>query len=332
VTLTPLPSPNPGLATPSARPAIWNVLPFPAPQPNEETSSRTPSLPTLPDSREVSQVRFPASWPSPLTVLPTPASNPQPAIDFAAIPRFPDVPTQPDEFPETPVPAPTPTRETIFTDSDLSEALGPIIEKAVRTTVYARENGIDTHLEPMLRATIRRALAEYAPASRPFQAPGAIDRFVWYVQALFTSRSYEDIVFEKTRRFQVDEVFLLDATSLALISFASCDPARHSSARRVTSTVQRLAIQLRDDEGKVRPVFELADLRNVISRQGSHVILMAIVRGRPGELVHADLDFALRRIEDHFREQIQQKGSDLLYVLQPYLEDCLLIQAPASAA
>ena len=184
----------------------------------------------------------------------------------------------------------------------------------------------------MLRATIRRALAEYSPASRPFQPPGTLDRFIWHVQALFTSRTYEDILFEKTRRFQVDEVFLLDPSTLALISFASCDPARHASVRRVTGTVQRLALQLRDAEGKIRPVFELPDLRSVISRQGRHVILMALVRGRPGELVYADLDFALRRVEDHFRDQFQQEGSDLLYVLQPFLEDCLLIQAPASAA
>jgi hypothetical protein len=46
----------------------------------------------------------------------------------------------------------------------------------------------------------------------------------------------------------------------------------------------------------------------------------------------ADLEFALRRIEDHFRDQFAQEGSALLHELQPFLEDCLLIQAPASAA
>ena len=219
-----------------------------------------------------------------------------------------------------------------FTDDDLREAFGPIMETAVRNAVYAKENGIDTYLEPMLRATIRRALAEYSPASRPFQAPGAFDRFIWHVQALFTSRTYEDIFFEKTRRFQVEEVFLLDGSTLAMVSFASCDPARHSSARRISATAQRLALQLKDEEGEIRPSFELSDHRRVISRKGRHVILMALVRGQPGELVYSDLEFALRRIEDHFREQFREDGSSLLYALQPFLEDCLLIQAPASAA
>jgi hypothetical protein len=219
-----------------------------------------------------------------------------------------------------------------FTDDDLREAFGPIVEQAVRKAVYAQENGIDTYLEPMLRATIRRALAEYAPAARPFQPPGAFDRFIWHIQALFTSRTYEDIFFEKTRRFQVEEVFLLDSASLALVSFASCDPARHASVRRVSATASRLALQLREDNGTLRKSFELSDHRSVIARQGSHVVLMALVRGTPGELTISDLEFALRRIEDHFREQFKVEGSSLLYPLQPFLEDCLLIQSPASAA
>lgn len=219
-----------------------------------------------------------------------------------------------------------------FTDDDLREAFGPIVEQAVRGAVYAKENGIDTYLEPMLRSTIRRALAEYSPGVRPFQAPAVTDRIFWHLKALFTSRTYEDILFEKTRRFQVEEVYLVDASSLSLVSFASCDPARHASVKRVTSTVQRLAMQLRDDQGKIRESFELPDQRKVISLTGRFVILLAIIHGRPSELVLPDLEFALRRIEDHFREQFKNVASELLFPLQPFLEDCLLIQAPASAA
>lgn len=221
--------------------------------------------------------------------------------------------------------------EADFTDDDLREAFGPIVEQAVRKAVYAQENGIDTYLEPMLRSTIRRALAEYAP-SLPFRPPGFLDRMVWHMQALFTSRTYDEILFEKTHRFQVEEVFLVDAASLALISFASSDPARHASAKRVSNTVQRLAIQVRDEHGKIRGSFELPEQRQAVSCTGRFVILIAVVRGTPGELALADLEFALRRIEDRFREKFQEDGSPLLHPLQPFLEDCLLIQAPASAA
>lgn len=329
-TLSPLPSPQPGLASQTTVPKSWNVLPFPTQDAGFSEKPAPNPLPAWPAASLEPQPAFPKSWPSPLATLPSATANvsPKPTEDVPSIPA----PSLEEIHIPAPVETPAAADAPDFTDDDLREAFGPIVEEAVRKAVYAKENGIDTYLEPMLRATIRRALAEYAPAARPFQQPGAWDRFIWHVQALFTSRTYEDIFFEKTRRFQVEEVFLLDAATLALVSYASCDPARHSSVRRVNGTVQRLALQLRDEGGTIRPSFALSDNRSVVSRQGRHVVLMALVRGTPGELAHADLEFALRRIEDHFREQFQQEGSALLYSLQPFLEDCLLIQAPASAA
>lgn len=305
--LTPLPSSSPGLPARIVRPQVWSALPSFS---SVENLSTAPSLPAWSSAPPAPTPSFPSPWPPPLAALPTATSPPPPDI---------------------PAPAAASPPATDFTDDDLRTALSPIIEHAVRSAVYARENGIDTHLEPMLRATIRRALAEYSPASRPFRAPGAYDRLIWHLQALFTSRTYEDIVFDKTHRFQVEEVFLVDAASLALISFASCDPARHASAKRVAPTVHRLTLELRDENGKIREYRELPDHRNALSCPGRLVHLIAVVRGRPSELILADLEFALRRIEDRFREQFKREGSPLLFALQPFLEDCLLIQAPASA-
>lgn len=266
--------------------------------------------------------------PAPLSEIPV---APRPPIPVSPLPE--PLAVSPQLLRPPPAAEPTVTAAEIrpdFTDDDLRKAFSPIVEEAVRNAVYAKENGMDTYLEPMLRATIRRALAEYSPASRPFQAPATFHRFAWHLQALFTSRTYEEILFEKTHRFQVDEVFLVDAASLALVSFASCDPARHASPKRISSTVQRIALQLRDHEGHTRSSFELSDQRTAIARQGSFVCLVAIVRGRSNDLVIADLDFALRRIEDRFRTQFLEQGSSLMHELQPFLEDCLLIQAPVS--
>ncbi len=311
--LSPFPSPHPGLPTHGQTTKPWKTLPFAAGQETTPPRAALASLPAWPSGPTAVTPPFPTSWPSPLSVLPSPNSIPNAAVP--PIHEKPAVSHEPD-----------------FTDDDLREAFGPIVEDAVRKAVYAKENGMDTYLEPMLRATIRRALAEYSPASRPFHAPGLWDRMIWHLQALFTSRTYEDILFEKTHRFQVEEVFLVDAASLALVSFASCDPARHSSAKRIGGTIQRIALELRDNDGKIRAAFDLPDQRNAIAHEGNFVTLVAVVRGQPNELVIADLEFALRRIEDRFREHFLQEGSALLHPLQPFLEDCLLIQAPASAA
>ncbi|MCP5534558.1 MAG: hypothetical protein H7A48_15415 [Akkermansiaceae bacterium] len=336
--LTPIPAAPAGLASTPAEPR-WNVLPFPSHTEAKPAAEAVPSpLPEIP-----SDGLFPTSWPAPgarIPVIPAPTDEwaipeavlgksaavetEEPALDSpfsidTSVPPVEMETVEPEELPD-------------FTDEDLREAFGPIVEGAVRKAVYAKENGIDTYLEPMLRATIRRALAEHTPSARPFHSPGTFDRFLWHMKALFTSRTYEEIVFEKTRRFQVEEVFLFDVDSLALVSFASSDPARHASVRRVSGSAQRIATMLRGPEGMFRPSFEVADRRKVIARQGRHVVLAAILRGSPGELVNSDLEYALRRIEDLFRDQFEASGSALLHELQPFLEECLLIQAPATAA
>lgn len=226
-----------------------------------------------------------------------------------------------------------PPLEPEYSDKDLKEALAPLMRDVMRETVYSGERStVDAMLEPMLRATVRRALAEYSPANRPFEAPGFMDRTLWRMKALFSSRTFEDVLFEKTHRFQVDEVFLFDAKTLALVSFASCDPARHSTAKRVESSAHRIAMNLRDEAGNLLRSYERADGRHVLAETGSHVLLAAVVRGQPNEVILADLEFCLHRIEEHFQARFEQAGSALMHALQPFLEDCLLIQAPASAA
>lgn len=337
--LRPLPSPPPGIGPHGSPSPLWTAPPVPA---TSDFAVDFPALTALPDlpfgqTREIGR-SFGQLGPAALSSFPAASEG----LDYATPPsRFSPAPVS---F-ETPVPrfeslaaklAPlgseTPAAPPEFSDDDLRDALGPIVEQAVRSAVYAQENGIDTYLEPMLRATIRRALAEFNPTQRPFETPGAIDRLTWRLQALFTSRAYEDIVFEKTHRFQVEEVFLLDLASLALISFASTDPGRHASAKRIEGTVQRLALQVRNADGSIRSEFELPENRTAVSKSGRFAILIAVVRGRTNELVMADLDFSLRRVEDRFREKFAPGGPPLMQELQPFLEDCLLIQAPANAA
>jgi len=342
--LRPLPSPPPGIGSSGAPSPLWSAAPVPASR--ELPPDEFPPLKALPDLPFGEPHRIGRAFGQPLpTELSAFPSAPE-LLDFAKpesmanslfgpapvsfeipTPQFESLASKLSPLASENQPAPVE-----FSDDDLRDALGPIVEQAVRSAVYAQENGIDTYLEPMLRATIRRALAEFNPTQRPFETPGFIDWARWRLQALFTSRAYEDIVFEKTHRFQVEEVFLLDLASLALISFASTDPGRHASAKRIEGTVQRLALQVRNADGSIRSEFELPESRTAISKSGRFAILIAVVRGRTNELVMADLDFSLRRVEDRFREKFVPGGPPLMQELQPFLEDCLLIQAPANAA
>ncbi len=321
-----------------------SVLPVSTAAPQEKWFQPLIVMPSAPTPPTAQRARLAGKQSGTMEIMPSSPAGEQPVELLPEIflpsvssmeSEIKKIPTQ-LETPSNPLPENPPSFQSLpdFSDADLSEAFTPIMEGAVRNAIYAMEkDNVDALLEPMLRATVRRALAEYSPASnRPFQPPGFIDRSVWRMQALFSSRTYEDVLFEKTNRFQVEEVYLLDAETLALVSFASCDPARHSAVKRVESSAQRIALQLRNTEGDIQRSFERADGTSVIAEKGEQMLLVAVVRGRPNELIIADLEFSLRRIEEHFQERFAQAGSALMHALQPFLEDCLLIQAPASAA
>ena len=215
------------------------------------------------------------------------------------------------------------------TDDDLKDALLPILETSLTKALYAPETGIHTYLEPMLRSTVRRALAEQMDSARQFGEIGTVDRLAWRLSALFSSRSYDEIVFDRTRRFQVEEVYLIRKCDKSLVSYASHDPARHSSTRRVQSTLRMLVRKLGGEKDEIKTTYELPEKRTLLARTGKYCILLAILRGTDNALVRADLDYVLRQAEERFGDRLNRSSEAFLQILQPILEGCLLIQSPA---
>lgn len=215
------------------------------------------------------------------------------------------------------------------TDDDLKEALLPMLEISLAKALYAPKTGLNSYLEPMLRSTVRRALAEQMDTARHFSEVGSLDRLAWRLSALFKSRSYDEIVFERTRRFQVEEVYLIRKSDQSLISYASHDPARHASTRRVQSTLRMLVRKLPRDQTQPVTSIDLPEKRLLLVREGQFCLLLAILRGNTNALVRADLDYVLRQAEDRFGNRLEKRSEAFLQVLQPVLEGCLLIQSPA---
>jgi len=256
--------------------------------------------------------------------------EPAPPASFD-IPPFGETDTLPPEPPRVEIPPlQTPAGDDRpppdYTDEDLASALRPLLP----TSSLPTAGGLDpTDLEAMMRAAFRRALAEHAVGA--FDRPGFVQRCLWRLDALLSSRSYDEILHEKTRRFRVEEVYLFDRERLSLLSFASVDPARHTSARKVNRTAYRVAAAIHDESGAISVEFPFDAGRRVLVRIGRHCFLAALTRGQPDSFVKADLDYALHRVEEHFQFQFH-RGAPVLQELQPMLEECLLIHSPAAPA
>ncbi|MCP5536591.1 MAG: hypothetical protein H7A51_10220 [Akkermansiaceae bacterium] len=221
------------------------------------------------------------------------------------------------------------SKRPVYTDQDLKEALRPIIEPSVDKFLYTPTHGIHTYLEPMLRSTVRRAIAEQMEDASPFREVSGWDKFAWKMRALIGSRTYEDIVFDYTKRYQVEEVFLLRPQTRSLISYASHDPSRHAKPSKVQGTVKKIAAKTADKDKGHENSITWENNRTLMIRRGKHCVLAAVVHGASNAILRADLDYALRQAEERFGKTLEEESDIHLQILQPLLEGCLLIQSPA---
>ena len=329
-------SPFPELKSFERSPYIPSLSEFlaaiPPQQPKQAATPGQRVFPSFPRKHELPNPHLP-----PPRAIKTPLPSPPEYSPFAG---YQSKPTPlPSPAPASPPPIPSPMASSVAaamedelppaTDEELRQAFEPLIESSLEHVLYSPEKSLHTYLEPMLRNSIRRGIAEQMNGAAPFRDTAAIDRLGWRLKALVTSRSYEEVIFRATRRYQVEEVFLLRQADYSLLSFASHDPARHSSKRSVSGTVKKLIKRLIDKEGAFESQFDFGDEQTALVRMGQHTLLIALLRGASNSLVKADLDYALRQTEDLFGSRLEGESAPLLEVLQPLLEGCLLIQSPA---
>lgn len=290
---------------------------------NEETSF-IKDEPTL--VKETSPTKELTDKPVPKT---EPAKDPQPTEEL--IPAETSTEISNDDYAgEITQVQPSEERYT-YTDQNLRDALRPMINDSVNKFLYTPSHGIHSYLEPMLRSTVRRAIAEQMDDISPFQDVSGWDKLAWKMRALFSSRSYEDVVFDYTKRYQVEEVFLLRRHTRSLISYASNDPSRHAQQKKVQGTVKKISAQCSSntEDGKLATTLDWEDKRQLVIRRGEHCTLVAVVNGSSNAILKSDLDYALRQAEERFGVSLEDESDIHLQVLQPLLEGCLLIKSPA---
>ena len=181
--------------------------------------------------------------------------------------------------------------------------------------------------DQLLRHVVRRTLGEQMPGRTLFDPPAPPVRLRWKLQAFFTGRSFNDVVLEKTRRFRIEEVYLLRQETLTLVSYASRDPVRHAYPRKVDYDLRRLRHEVNAALQNNVDDFLLPSHRKVHLTKGDRTILVAVMRGETNLLLGSDLGFILRRIEHLVGKRVEDEGVHFTFPLQPLLEECLLVQA-----
>ena len=255
------------------------------------------------------------------TRLPKESTNDDPAVNTST------------PFAETEHPDSTTRQQTKFTDKDLQDALRPLIGSSSSSSepFVNLSNNANTYLEPMLRSTVRRAIAEQMAEASPFRDVPGWNKLAWKLRALMSSRTYDDILFDQTRRYQVEEVFLLRPQTRSLISYASNNPARHAKSSKVEGTVKKIATKTAGINNNQASILNWGDNRQLVIRPGKYSTLAAVVHGSANHVLEADLDYLLSQVEDRLGKSLEDSHQAHLQILQPMLECCLLIQSLATS-
>lgn len=219
-----------------------------------------------------------------------------------------------------------------YTDDDLVAVLRPVVDQSLQHSFHQAGSSMETHWDPWLRTTIRRAFAQQIAHDKPASDPSFLNHLWWRLQSFFGDRYYEELVFEHTKRFRIEEVFLFEKTQRRLISFVSDDPYRQSMNKQVQRTVSHLIQSVFDNQNTIRLQFPMPRGRMAEVRQGKRCLLVAIILGNIHDTSRSDLDYTLRRIENRYGSRLSDADDDLSRGLHPHLEDCLLITTPSSAA
>ena len=216
-----------------------------------------------------------------------------------------------------------------YNDEDLAAALCPVVEQSVQQVFQQPGAMMESYWEPWLRTLIRRTFAEQRSLYEPIDEPGWLSRLNWSVGAFFGGRSYREVLWEKTGRFRMEEVYLLRANDGKCLAHVAGDAQREGGMRRAMEMARLLADSRFDAEGALRSRFRLPQGLRAELRAGRFCDLVAVVSGNFPESLLVDLDFLLRRIESRYgKELVEQEDVDLTG-LRPLLVDCLLINAPS---
>ncbi len=219
---------------------------------------------------------------------------------------------------------------------DLTRALQPAVEGAVRESVEKRPEIFTDALHPIIGAVVRRSIAEslrglIQSLNQSLEQSFSWQGLKWRFEALRTGRSFAEVVMLRSLVYRVEQIFLIHRqTSLSLLHVTADAVASQDSdmVAGMLSAIQDFArdsFKTGSDEGLDE--FRVGELQ-VWIEPGAHAALAAVIRGNPPRELRACLEDALESIHVLRGSALAKFNGDAapFASLQGELEPCLRAQ------
>lgn len=203
-------------------------------------------------------------------------------------------------------------------DSRLGQALAPILEEVIQTSIRRNPRLMAEILYPVIGRTVRKAVWE-AWSQLIQTVNGALETRIsfkslkWRWIAWRTGRTFAEIVLAQTFVYRVDQVLLIHRESGLLLGHETRETEVAKDKELVSAMLTAIQDFVRDsfdvDDETPLGALEVGGLK-VWIEQGPQAYLAAVIRGNPPAELHAVLRDTLEQVHFEFEPVFQDYSGD----------------------
>lgn len=220
-----------------------------------------------------------------------------------------------------------------YEKNELTRALMPTVEDAVRESVEQNEKVLAECLYPVIgpatRKSVGSAIGELVQSlNQTLEYSVSPKSISWRWEAIKTGKTFAEVVMLRTLVFQVEQVLLIHKETGLLLQHIVDESVESQDPDLVSAMLTAIEDFIQDsfevESGESLESLELGDL-NVWIEEGPHSILACVVRGSAPIELKERIRASQEKIQKMFGEALAafEGNAETLEGSKPYLDDCL---------
>lgn len=227
---------------------------------------------------------------------------------------------------------------SIKKEDTLGAILLPVVEQAIFTSVQNNPKVLADALFPVMGAAIRKSISDtfremIQSLNQTLENQFSVERIKWRIEALFSSKSFAEIVLLKGVKYHVKSVFLIHKETGLLIQDAYPDNAHLDEADMVSSMLTAVQDFVKDsfsDQLSSTDTLDTIKLNdfNVWLEDAPLAYLAVVIEGSPPESVRQIFKSNLESIHGKYAPVLAnfEGDTDDGIGMKPFLKNCVVAQ------
>ena len=218
-------------------------------------------------------------------------------------------------------------------DKQLTNALLPTVEEALRVSIRKDPRVLVETLFPMIGPAIRRAITTALRSmldslNHSLEISLSLRGLRWRWEAFRTGKSFAEVVLLHTLRYRVEQVFLIHRDTGLLLQHVTAEATLAQDGELVSGMLTAIQDFMRDSfggaEGETLGTVEYGD-RTLWVEQGPQAIIAGVVQGSAPRELRTVFQEALESIHFEMSDALAsfQGDTSLFVAIRHHLEACL---------